>query len=73
MLHPYAAQTVIFSNVFFFSSNLNYCRVIIGTSTLTESLTSVLFHEGMASSAMTSQRDESGEVSDALFPGRKTS
>ena len=73
MLQPYAAQTVIFSNVFFFSSNSDYFRVIIGTSTLSESLTSVLFHEGMASSAMTSQREESGEVSDALFSGHKTS
>ena len=73
MLHPYAAQTVIFSNVYFFSSNSNYCRVIISMSTLTESLTSVLFHKGMASSAMTSQREESGEVSDALFSGHKTS
>ena len=71
MLQPYAAQTVIFSNVFF--SNSDYFRVIIGTSTLSESLTSVLFHEGMASSAMTSQREQSGEVSDALFSGRKTS
>ena len=60
MLQPYAAHTIIF-------------RVIIGTSTLSESHISVLFHEGMASSAMTSQREESGEVSDALFSGRKTS
>ena len=42
-------------------------------STLSESPISVLFHGGMASSAMTSQREESGEVSDALFSGRKTS
>ena len=70
MLQPYAAQTVIFSNVFFFS---DYFQVIIGTSTLSDTLTSVLFHEGMASSAMTSQREQSGEVSDALFSGRKTS
>ena len=47
--------------------------MIIGTSTLSESPTSVLFHEGMTSSAMTSQREESGEVSDALFSGHKTS
>ena len=47
--------------------------MIIGTSTLSESLTCVLFHEGMASSAMTSQREQSGEVSYALFLGRKTS
>ena len=47
--------------------------MLIGKSTLSESLTSVLFHEGMASSAMTSQREQSGEVSDALFSGRKTS
>ena len=46
--------------------------MIIGTSPFTESFTSVLY-EGMASSAMTSQREESGEVSDALFSGRKTS
>ena len=71
MFQPYAAQTVIFSNIF--SSNSDHCRVIIGTSALTESLTSVLFHEGMASSAMTSQREKSGEVGDALFSGRKTS
>ena len=45
--------------------------MIIGKSTLSESLTSVLFHEGMASSAMTSQREESGEVSDALFRALK--
>ena len=70
MLQPNAAQTVIFSNV---SSNSDYFRVIICTSTLSESLTSVLFHEGMASSAITSQREKSGEVSDALFSGRKTS
>ena len=72
MLQPYTAQTVIFWNVFF-SSNSDYFRTIIGTSTLSESLTRVLFHEGMASSAMTSQREESGEVSDALFLGRRTS
>ena len=47
--------------------------MIIGTSTLSESPISVLFHGGMASSAMMSQREESGEVSDALFSGRKTS
>ena len=47
--------------------------MIICMSTLTESLTSVLFHEGMASSAMMSQREESGKVNDALFLGRKTS
>ena len=46
--------------------------MIIGTLTLSESPISVLFHEGMASSAMTSQREESGEVSDALLSGRKT-
>ena len=72
MLQPYAAHTVIF-RMLFFSSNSDYFRVIIGTSTLSESPTSVLFHEGMASSAMTSQREESGEVRDALFSGRKTS
>ena len=72
MLQPYATHTVIFRK-FFFSSNSDYFRVIIGTSTLSESPTSVLFHGGMASSAMTSQREESGEVSDALFSGRKTS
>ena len=71
IFQPYAAQTVIFR--IFFSSNSDNCRVIIGTSTLTESLTSVLFHEGMASSAMTSQREKSGEVSDEVFSGRKTS
>ena len=38
MLYPYAAQTVIFSNVFF-SSDSDYFRVIIGTSPLSESLT----------------------------------
>ena len=72
MLQPYAANTVTF-RMLFFSANSDYFRVIIGTSTLTESPISVLFHEGMASSAMTSQREESGEVSDALFSGRKTS
>ena len=41
--------------------------MIISRSALSESLTSVLFHEGMATSAMMSQREESGEVSDALF------
>ena len=59
-----------FFECFFFS---DYFQVIIGTSTLSDTLTSVLFHEGMASSAMTSQREQSGEVSDALFSGRKTS
>ena len=73
MLQPYTAQTVILFECFFFFSNSDYFRVIIGTSTLSESLTKVLFHEGMASSAMTSQRKESGEVSDALFSGCKTS
>ena len=72
MLQPYATHTVIF-RMFFFSSNSGYFRVIIGTSTLSESPISVLFHEGMASSTMTSQREESGEVSDALFSDRKTS
>ena len=66
MLQSYAAQTVIFFQ-FFSPSNSDNCRVIIGRSALSESLTSVLFHEGMATPAMTSQREESGEVSDALF------
>ena len=70
MWQPNAVQTVTFSNV---SSDSDYFRVIIGTSVLSESLTSVLFHDGMASSAMTSQKEESGEVNDALFSGRKTS
>ena len=72
MLQPYATHTVIF-RMFFFSSNSDYFRVIAGTSTLSESPISVLFHEEMASSAMTSQREKSGEVSDALFSDRKTS
>ena len=73
MLQPYATHTVIFRMFFFFLSNSDYFRVIIGASTLSESPISVLFHGGMASSAMTSHREESGEVSDALFSGRKTS
>ena len=72
MLQPYATHTVIF-RMFFFSSNSDYFRVIIGTSMLSESPISVLFYGGMASSAMTSQGEESGEVSDALFSGRNTS
>ena len=72
MLQPYATHTVIFG-MFFFSSNSDYFRVIISTSTLSESPISILFHGGMASSAMMSQREESGEVSDALFSSRKTS
>ena len=62
MLQPYATHTVIF-RMFFFSSIADYFRVIINTSTLSESPISVLFHGGMVSSAMTSQREESGEVS----------
>ena len=73
MLQPYAAHTVIFRTFLFFfqfglfpsdNRHVNVIRI---------PYISDLFHEGMASSAMTSQRQKSGEVSDAVFSGRKTS
>ena len=70
MLQPYAAHTVIFRMFFFqfglFPSDDRHVNVI-------RIPYKCIFHEGMASSAMTSQREESGEVSDALFSGCKTS